>query len=202
MRLALLFLLSCPAVAALAQAPTPTPSGATWGVMVGGRRFHEGGGRGSDRYGSLVFQQPIGASRHAIRLEVARDAQSREWSYGPTCADCYQSSAYQAASYGAMVNWVYERRQGRRVRPYVYLGVGLFAGESSFHLRECPVSACQSMPFQEPRDGRGLGLARAGGLGVVMDWRQVLLTVEYRGAFISGDGAAGGNGFAIGIRKR
>lgn len=201
MRPALLLLLVLPAVTARAQAPTATPSTATWGVMLGSRRVN-GYGSGSDVYGSLVFQRPIGTSRHAIRVEIARDAQSRRWSYAPTCADCFQASAFDATSYGAVVNWVYERRQGHRVRPYVYFGTGVFAGRSSFRLLECPVSACQSIPFQEPREGRGVGAGTAGGLGVLVSWRAVQLTAEYRTSFIAGEGASGGNGFVFGLRKR
>ncbi|MBK8247182.1 MAG: hypothetical protein IPK85_07305 [Gemmatimonadetes bacterium] len=196
-----IILLSVFAASALAHAQAPRTPGVTWGVLGGGRKLDDDVQRGTERYTALVLQRPI-APRHSLRFELARDAQSGSSSFGVTCDSCITSTRYGGTSWGAMVNWVYERRVGRQLRPYAYLGTGIFRGRSEFRPGSCPSGTCVLGAFQQPTDDAGWGQASAAGIGVTAEWRRVRAFAELRGSYIGGGGSSGANGVMFGLTIR
>lgn len=188
-------------VPAQAQAPTAAPI--TWGVLGGGRNTGVPYGRHSERYASLVFHRRI-AGRHSARFEVARDWHSAVNAYPEgVCDSCVTSSTTADVAWGLMVSWVYERRVGKRVRPYVYHGVGVFLGESRLQRGSCLTGTCAIGPFTRPSGVEGgLGQGRAGGIGTTVEWRRALAFIEYRSSYIRGAGSNGASGFMLGLRVR
>ncbi|MBK8245876.1 MAG: hypothetical protein IPK85_00460 [Gemmatimonadetes bacterium] len=196
-----LILLSILGTATLAHAQAPVPSAVTWGILGGGSNPADDYRRGTERYTALVLQRRV-APRHSLRFELARDTELGSSPLGVTCDHCITSTQYSGTSYGAMVNWVYERRVGKRVRPYVYYGFGIFHGSSEFRPGRCPSGTCVLGAFQQPSDDAGWGQARAAGIGVKAEWRRVHAFAELRGSYIGGGGSRGADGLIIGFSVR
>lgn len=196
-----LILLSILGTATLAHAQVPVPSAVTWGMLGGGRNSADDSRRGTERYTALVLQRRV-APRHSLRFELARDTERSSSSFLATCDQCITSTRYSGTSYGAMVNWVYERRVGKRVRPYVYYGFGIFRGSSEFRPGSCPSGTCVLGAFQQPTDDAGWGQARAAGIGVTAEWRHVRAFAELRGSYIGGGGSRGADGLILGFSVR
>jgi hypothetical protein len=186
---------------AIVHAQAPVPSGITWGILRGGSNPADDLSRGTERYTALVLQRPI-AQRHSVRFELARDTEAGSSSFGVTCDSCITSTRYSGASWGAMVNWVYERRVGKRVRPYVFLGFGVFHGRSEFRPGTCPAGTCVIGAFHQPSDRAGWGQASATGIGVTVEWRRARAFAELRHAGIAGGGSSGADGVMLGLRVR
>ncbi len=187
---------------AQAQDSLPPPSALSWGAGGGGSRTGGRGASGGEWYFSLQLQWLPTGSRNGWRVELSNDVEDVTYRHGPSCPSCVTSSSLSAGSAGGMVSWVHEWRPNSRVRPYTVLGMGVFQGDRILRPGSCAVRPCQRSEFQQPEDLRGIGLARAMGVGMSVSAKRMVLFGELRGSYIGGDGSRGTDGLVIGARFR